>query len=446
MTSEHVVPLRDAGRPSAVDRPNWMIEESVSGKETVNPIRRKIAVVGDSFQGQNYNFIAANGRNFTVNGSVTFLNILAGQGFNVDIDKSFFIQGSSGTDFIISKLPEIVAYKPDYLVFCAGHNDINQGLSLDRMKSNFMTIINRLRSADITPILCLTGPHNTVQGSEYVTLEQARSMIVLLNCWKRDYAVSHGLLFWDWYTPMVDEVSGGYAAGMSYDLIHPGFKAAYRVAKQGLIDLASIIPPPTKELQSRAVDPTNLVSDGFFRNSGAKISSPITGAGPAGWSVHRYNGTVAGGMIVNSIVPAADGLGNWNRLSVAGATVEGTRAEEVGLSIPIFAGPTTYQSGDGLEAWLEIDVLANSPFNGVMLSIGDNDGAILLRQSTNGSHASGGETTGPTDAWSGILYCPKLTIAPYSGAGTQYLLVQVIVRWDASRNDFSGMIAARQSR
>jgi hypothetical protein len=248
---------------------------------------------------------------------------------------------------------------------------------------------------------------------------------------------------------------GGFAAGMvnAGDNIHPGYKGAMAAAKQGLLDLAGILPPPTTALINNIGDiydatysPNgNMYTNPMFYTSGSALSGVLSGTGPASWAISRTSGAAAGGTIAVSLVASADGLGQWCQLAVSGATTGGTTAEQITFLQQINAGAGTYATGDTVEAWMEVNVLANSPFTQIVIQVADNNGVTNnVSIPSAGNQASAGETTGPAYAWTGIVRMPPYTVSAYGGSGTQNLATQINVKWDGSGNNFSGTVQFRR--
>lgn len=421
--------------------------------------RRKLCVVGDSYAGENANFVS--GTNLSLLGCVTMLNILSRQAFVFNPQDVFATSGGQLAN-IIAWLPSIIAGGYDYCVIQGCHNDQIGGRSLTAIQTDYKKVINTLLTANIIPIICSGTPNDSLSGgSGPPTLAQVRGMTQSMNAWKRAYCEANFLPFWDWFTPCADLTSsavGGFLPGYSPDTIHPGVRANWAIARQGLVDLAGIILPPLARREvvvSDIVDPTwnpygNLLSDaGMFWNGGGTLNNGATGTLASGWNFFRAFGSAAGGSVVCNLVPASDGLGNWQQFAFSGTTTGGINQEKWDFYRFVNQASGNYSPGDVVEFSLEVNVVANSPFGSFSLTFMEqNKDNSQIQANVNGPYTEAGVNY----AWSGVLKTAPMTIPADSatGAATRLIGPGFLMLFDASaatgNPSFSGTVQIRNLR
>lgn len=420
--------------------------------------RRRIAMVGDSYVANNGDPVL---NNLTFSGSIGGLNFMAGAPWLYSPDDIY--NRSGGTLLHIrGRLPEIVSKNYEICFVQGCHNDFIAGFPLfsgtNNIADNYKIICDTLIGAGITPVLILGPPIDTNEGSSYVTLAQLRKMTLAANAWKREYGAQNSIPVWDWATPMTDLTAsgGGFVTNGSGDTIHPGWLASFNAAKQGLADLANIIPPAIKNgsLQTSPLDifdatyhPLgNFFPQGGLYWAGGGTVTNGTGTVALGLTQMCAIGLPTGGSRVASLVAAADGIGQWQQFAWSGATTGGNAGETWMWYAFISQAAGNYAPGDVFEIFVEMNVLANSPMKAVNL--------YLQEQNKDNSKVSAGcligtsgspQATAPTYAWSGVLRTPPLTVPPDStGAGTRLLFPQLKITFDNSANNASGTIQFRR--
>lgn len=408
----------------------------------VAPRRSKIAWMGDSYVGRE-SASSSSVIQTSPNGMIMNLAMLAKQPFSYDpIASNFGVSGATTTQ-LLAMVSSVIAYKPDIIFVQGGHNDWLVGTPMSTTIANKIAIFQALQAAGILVVALNEYTANTNQSSTFVTLSQYRSMIIYHNQWLRNYASTHRLLVWDVYSPTVDLTSslGQLNTNYTSDSIHLNQLGAFAAGQAGLTQLASILNSDlTGPLvaQNDSYDPTynpygGLLGSTLWTNaSTANVFAPFT-AGSVKPSAGNWNmgggGTFTGGTCVSSIVAAPDGVG-YAIQTVFSGLQSASNSLNANYDQPVNAGGSTYASGDVVEAWAEVSVLAgSSQFKGVQLNIQDNNGSSVVFNSY-GMILSG--TYAPSGAWSGTVYAPKFTVSPYSGSGTQNLLVLLQANFDGT--------------
>jgi lysophospholipase L1-like esterase len=424
-------------------------QESVANGPIARPAKRHVAIVGDSYSQQ-----LGGGKSLTAPvlgaANVALVNVLADQPWSVDpILDNFGVGGGTDAE-IIARLPAIIARHPDFLFIQGGHNDfIKYGASrFSTMVNEWQSIISRLLTHGIQPVLILDPPINSSEGSNKVTLQQLRNLDVSFNAWKVSYAREKGLIFWDWYGSEVDtsDPNGSWKASYTDDGIHPNFAGNMASAQLALIQLSSIIGQPTASgvlvlTQNDAYDAVdepygNILSSALFLHGGGSASGGFRGSIPNGFATNSIV-SASNKVCATSLVPADDGRGDWWQMSVSGAGSGGSKRDIIwgqnsspaGMNLP---------AGTVIEGWVQIDVANNSPFNNCMgkLVAGPN---VSLGNSlvSPGFH----DGPGPNSSWKGTIYIPPLEIPSknYSGI-TLYMQCQ----YNDAANDFSGTVRWRR--
>jgi hypothetical protein len=425
-------------------------------------IGRKLCVVGDSYAGQNGNFVS--GTNLNNLGAVTLLNMFAGWPFVFTPYDVFATNGGQLTQ-IISYLPAIVAGGYDFCVVQGCHNDCFNGRSLSAIQADYKTIASTLLAANIIPIIGATSPMSSILGGPGSppgpTLAQCVLLAQSTNSWKRSWCEANHLPFWDWYTPAVDlspGSAGAYPVGYSGDLVHPGKRSNMAVAKQGLVDLAAIIPPPLSRTEAVALDMIDttynpygnfMPGSGLNWSGGGTIQTGSFGSGSvaAGMTFAKTYGTATAGNVTCSLVPASDGLGDWQQFSFSGPWTAGSNQEK--WLFFCFINQANYAPGDVFESDIEVSVDANSPFSEV--------GLFCAEQNKDNSQVKcnliGPDSEpGVTYAWSGVMRTSPLTVPANSATGSaaRILFPQCEMIFDASaatgNPNFSGTVSFRRWR
>jgi len=148
--------------------------------------------------------------------------------------KPYFNRGISGQttpQMLIRFRPDVIALKPQVVVFLAGTNDIagNSGpTTLEAIEGNLASMIELARANGIRVVIASVLPVSDYgknrDGKPIVqTTRRPPEKIVSLNEWLKKHAAQNGLTYLDYFSAMVDE-KGFLKAELSNDGLHPNDK------------------------------------------------------------------------------------------------------------------------------------------------------------------------------------------------------------------------------
>ena len=136
---------------------------------------------------------------------------------------------------------DVVALRPRAVVIHAGTNDIggNTGPMLaDDIEANLASMVEIAQANTIRVIVSslLPLPHKDTVVSQYSLFKHPPEKVLELNRWLKEYSVSHGCDFLDYFGAMSD-ARGFVRRSLSEDGIHPtpaGYLVMAQVARAGL--------------------------------------------------------------------------------------------------------------------------------------------------------------------------------------------------------------------
>jgi len=414
-----------------------------------------VAVIGDSYIQQSSSGIDLISPSLN-SASVSLVDVLAGQPWSLDPQLDNFGSGGGTSETMLASLPALIARRPDIAFLQGGHNDfiVHGAGYFDRLVANWTDMVQQLRRAGIRPILILDPPIDSVEGSTVVTLPELRSLDLRMNEWKRSYGGAHGILVWNWNTPLAEpgETAGGFCKRCSDDGVHPNFYGNMAVARQGLRDLAPIlgasIRGATAALRTGAArigessdayhpdrNPTgNLLANPLFRRSytGALFGF-AQGTYPSGWN--PGSALVAAGKTVTGAVTPTEGGALAFQISVSGrASGGGHQMVYLGQRCEACA---VLPAGTVVEGWVKVEVGANSPFSAVFAKAVAGGNVSLGNYWGHGIAGWSTYSPGPMTAWSGLIHIPPLAV-PRSGFDMLTFYVQA--EFDDGAGDFAGNV------
>jgi len=138
------------------------------------------------------------------------------------------ISGQTTPQMLIRFRPDVIALKPKAVVILAGTNDIsgNTGPStLGMIEDNLASMVDLAEKNGIRVVLSSVMP--VCDYIQKQTTRRPNEQIVALNKWIKEYAGSHGVVYLDYYTPMLDD-KGVLKQELTYDGLHPN-SAGYEV-------------------------------------------------------------------------------------------------------------------------------------------------------------------------------------------------------------------------
>ena len=137
------------------------------------------------------------------------------------------ISGQTTPQMLLRFRDDVIKLKPRVVVILAGTNDIagNTGPStLEMIEDNLISIAQLAKANDIKVILCSVLP---VYDYPWKPGLEPAEKIISLNKLIKTYAEKSGLIYLDFFSPMVDE-RNGLKAEYSKDGVHPN-EAGYNV-------------------------------------------------------------------------------------------------------------------------------------------------------------------------------------------------------------------------
>jgi acyl-CoA thioesterase I len=137
------------------------------------------------------------------------------------------ISGQTTPQMLVRFHQDVVDLKPKVVVILAGINDIAENTgktTLEAIEDNFASMTEIARSNGIRVVLCSTMPASDFPWRPGLA---PAPKVKVLNAWLKDYAAKNGLVYVDYYSPMVNS-EGGMKTELSPDGVHPN-KAGYEI-------------------------------------------------------------------------------------------------------------------------------------------------------------------------------------------------------------------------
>ncbi len=137
------------------------------------------------------------------------------------------ISGQTTPQMLVRFRSDVINLKPKVVLILGGTNDIagNTGPStLEMIEGNLASMAELGEANGIKVILCSVLP---VYDYPWKPGLQPAEKIITLNKWMKNYAESHGFIYLDYFSSMVDERKG-MKAEYSKDGVHPN-KDGYKV-------------------------------------------------------------------------------------------------------------------------------------------------------------------------------------------------------------------------
>jgi len=131
------------------------------------------------------------------------------------------IGGQTTPQMLIRFRPDVIAHHPKVVVILAGTNDIagNTGpTTLEAIEDNLMSMVDLAHANGINVVFSSVMP-----VCDYIkpqTVRRPPEQIIALNAWMKDYASKKGLVYLDYYTPMLDDKQM-FRQELTFDGLHP---------------------------------------------------------------------------------------------------------------------------------------------------------------------------------------------------------------------------------
>lgn len=138
------------------------------------------------------------------------------------------IGGQTTPQMLIRFRPDVIAHHPKVVVILAGTNDIasNTGpTTLEAIEDNLMSMVDLAHANGINVVFSSVMP-----VCDYIkpqTVRRPPEQIIALNTWMKDYASKRGLVYLDYYTPMLDDTQM-LKQELTFDGLHPN-DAGYEI-------------------------------------------------------------------------------------------------------------------------------------------------------------------------------------------------------------------------
>jgi lysophospholipase L1-like esterase len=141
------------------------------------------------------------------------------------------IGGQTTPQMLIRFRPDVIALKPEVVVFLAGTNDIagNTGpMTLEQIEGNLTSMVELARFHRIRVVLASLLPvsdyEKAADGQPHIqTMRRPPEKIRALNEWIKNYATANNLTYLDYYSAMVDD-KGFLKDELTNDGLHPNDK------------------------------------------------------------------------------------------------------------------------------------------------------------------------------------------------------------------------------
>ncbi len=155
--------------------------------------------------------------------------------------KDFVNRGISGqvTSQMLARMKaDVLAHKPQAIVFLGGTNDIARGTKLEVIQDNIQMICDLADHARVKMILASVLPIHDYNAASDPVLARSKQRppetIKNLNTWMKAFATNRGYIYLDYFTPMVDS-AGFLSKDLADDGLHPN-AAGYRMMAPRVLD------------------------------------------------------------------------------------------------------------------------------------------------------------------------------------------------------------------
>jgi lysophospholipase L1-like esterase len=148
--------------------------------------------------------------------------------------KSYINRGLGGQttpQMLVRFREDVLALQPKVVVILAGTNDIagNTGpISIDDIEANYASFADLAKAHSVHVVFSSVLPiHNYTPESQELFADRSPAKILALNGWLKDYCSTNGLVYLDYFSPMVDD-KGLLKRNLADDGLHPN-KAGYSI-------------------------------------------------------------------------------------------------------------------------------------------------------------------------------------------------------------------------
>jgi lysophospholipase L1-like esterase len=150
------------------------------------------------------------------------------------------IGGQTTPQMLVRFRPDVIDLHPAVVVVLAGTNDIagNTGdETLEQIEGDYTTMAELAKANGIRLVFSSVMPINNYnQRAMWFFLQRSPEKILTLNAWLKKYSADNGLVYLDYFTPMVDG-RGMLKADLTQDGLHPnaaGFAVMAPLAEKAI--------------------------------------------------------------------------------------------------------------------------------------------------------------------------------------------------------------------
>ncbi|MGH9501602.1 MAG: SGNH/GDSL hydrolase family protein [Terriglobales bacterium] len=150
------------------------------------------------------------------------------------------IGGQTTPQMLVRFRQDVIDLHPKVVVILAGTNDIagNTGpMRLEDIEADYASMAELARANHIAVVFSSVLPiHDYTPKSQDFFKQRSPEKILALNRWLQDYCTAHGLVYLDYFTPMVDD-KGLLKRDLAEDGLHPnaaGFKLMAPLAEAAI--------------------------------------------------------------------------------------------------------------------------------------------------------------------------------------------------------------------
>jgi lysophospholipase L1-like esterase len=141
------------------------------------------------------------------------------------------IGGQTTPQMLVRFREDVLALQPKVVVILAGTNDIagNTGpISIDDIEANYASFADLAKAHSVHVVFSSVLPiHNYTPESQELFADRSPAKILALNGWLKDYCSTNGLVYLNYFSPMVDD-KGLLKRNLADDGLHPN-KAGYSI-------------------------------------------------------------------------------------------------------------------------------------------------------------------------------------------------------------------------
>ncbi len=134
------------------------------------------------------------------------------------------IGGQTTPQMLVRFRQDVIDLHPKVVVILAGTNDIagNTGpMRLEDIEADYISLAELARANQIAVVFSSLLPvHNYTPKSQDFFAQRSSEKILALNRWLKDYCAGNGLIYLDYFSPMVDD-KGLLKRELAEDGLHP---------------------------------------------------------------------------------------------------------------------------------------------------------------------------------------------------------------------------------